>query len=154
VTRAEVPVEPAAPYGGTPEQWREYSDALPASHAMGLRCTEIVPGRASFAVDDSVWALNPAGAVHGGLVAAIADQCLGMVTMTVVGDGQKPATATMTVEYQRPAIAPLTVEAEVTKAGRTLAFVTVLVREARGEVCTKVTGTSVVDGTSRRLAPR
>jgi uncharacterized protein (TIGR00369 family) len=119
---------------------------------MGLRCTEIEPGRAQFAVADSVWPLNPAGAVHGGLVAALADQALGMVTMTVVGEGQKPATASMTVEYQRPARAPLTLEAEVSKAGRTLVFVSVLVRDRDGKVCTKATGTSVVDGTSRRMA--
>jgi uncharacterized protein (TIGR00369 family) len=147
-------VEPAAPYGGTADQWREYSDALPVSVEMGLRCTEVERGRAVFAVEGSCWPLNPSGAVHGGLVAAIADQCLGMAALTVLADGQQPATATMTTEFQRPARAPLTVEAEVTKAGRTLVFVSVLVRDAAGRVCTRVTGTAVVDGTSRHLQGR
>lgn len=137
------------PYGADSDKWAEWAEAMPVSRRMGLRCAKIEAGRATLVVEESVWPLNPNGAVHGGLVAAIADHCFGIVAMTVLDELNVPATATLTSDFLRPALPPLTFEASVDRVGRTMAFVTVDVINRTGKIATKVNGTMVIDGSSR-----
>jgi uncharacterized protein (TIGR00369 family) len=118
---------------------------------MGLRCTGFRPGWGTFVLAASPWPANPNGAVHGGLVAACADQCMGVVAVSVLDECRRPATATMNVEYQRPAMPPLSFEARVGRVGRTLQFVSVDVRDGRGRLAARVSGAMVTDGSSRHL---
>lgn len=55
---------------------------------------------------ESPWATNPNGAVHGGLILAAADQCMGIVAVTAMEPGRLPMTATLNAEFHRPARAP------------------------------------------------
>jgi uncharacterized protein (TIGR00369 family) len=87
--------------------------------------------------------------VHGGIVIACADQAFGAVASTVLQAGVVPATSTFTSDFLRPAFPPLTFDAVVDRVGRTLAFVSVTVRDRTGKVCNEVRGTLVVDGSSR-----
>jgi uncharacterized protein (TIGR00369 family) len=139
------------PQDGSSEDWRAWAESLPASRAMGLSCVLVEPGHVRVVLTESNWPFNPNGAVHGGIVAAWADQCFGLVGSTVVSEGQVPATATLTVEYLRPALPPLTFDARVDRSGRSLAFISVDVVDRDGKLCAKVVGTMSVDGTSRFL---
>ena len=138
-----------APHGASEDKWIEWVEELPVSRAMGLRCTRIGSGRATLLLQQSVWPLNPSGAVHGGLVIAAADHCFGLVAIAALDGDQIPATTTLTADFLRPALAPLTFEASVDRVGRTMAFITVNVSNRDGKIATKVNGTMVIDGTSR-----
>jgi uncharacterized protein (TIGR00369 family) len=129
--------------------WAEWAERLPVSRQIGLRCTRIEAGRATLVLARSSLHLTPVGAVHGGLVVACADHCFGIVAMTVLDADHVPATATLTSDFLRPALAPLTFDASVDRAGRTLLFVTVCVRDRDSKTAAKVNGTMVIDGTSR-----
>ncbi|MFE3001631.1 PaaI family thioesterase [Nocardia sp. NPDC059246] len=149
--QSAVPV----PYGAGWDAWARWAETMPVSQQIGLRCVSIEYGRAELVVDRSEWPLNPNGAVHGGSVIACADHCFGIVGSTVLDAEHVPATATLTADFLRPATPPLTFLAEVDRFGRTLAFITVTVLNGKGKVATKVSGTMVIDGSSRfQPAPR
>jgi uncharacterized protein (TIGR00369 family) len=142
-----------APYGQPSSAWTAWAENIPTSRSMGLRCVSITTGHAVVELTKCDWPLTPSGAVHGGMVLAWADHCLGIVGSTAVSRGQAPATATVSARFLRPAIPPLTFEATVQRTGRTLQFVQVEVRSSDGRVAALVEGTMVVDGTSRHVQP-
>lgn len=130
------------PHGGTADEWREWSDALPISHALGLVCKRLGDGEGSFTIASPPLGIpNPNGSIHGGLLVAGADQCMGAVAMTVLPPGQLPVTASIHSQYHRPAMAPVSFEARVTKQGRSLIFVDVDATDAEGRLCNSSHGT-------------
>ncbi len=46
--------------------------------------------------------LNPAGTVHGGVLATLVDTAMGTAVRTTTGDEDVPATSQLTVTYLRP----------------------------------------------------
>lgn len=46
--------------------------------------------------------LNPAGAVHGGMLATLVDTTMGAAVRSTVEEGEAPATSQLTVTYLRP----------------------------------------------------
>jgi uncharacterized protein (TIGR00369 family) len=138
-------------YGAPWIQWAQWFDEMPISRRLGMRCSEVAPGRVVLESHAEDW-LNPTGAVHGGIVIACADQGFGMVAATLLNPGLVPATATFASDLLRPAYPPITLEAVVAKRGRTLVFVTVTTRDRDWKVCNTANGTLVVDGSSRLFA--
>lgn len=120
--------------------WLHWAEGLPASRAMNLTAVEIRPGKAVMKMDVSPWPLNPNGTVHGGLVAAAADQAGGVVAISSLGAGALPATATLHAEFLRPAHPGLTFACHTVKSGRSLVFADVLVYDAAGQLCSKFAG--------------
>jgi uncharacterized protein (TIGR00369 family) len=122
---------------------------------MGLRVTTVGPGTATVFLDESPWPLNPNGSVHGGLVAAAADQAGGIAAVAELGERALPATATLHAEYLRPAFPGLRLDCRVVRGGKTLLFVEVDVLDRQGRLCTKFNGTWSVSGAapSSRTAP-
>jgi len=123
-----------APHGGGEDAWRRYAERQPLFDAYAVRCTAIEPGRAVFVLGESPIRLNPNGAVHGGVVAALADGAVGTVFVRSVEPGLLPATASLTVDYHRPAFPPLTFEATLAAQGRTLAFCDVSITDSEGRI--------------------
>lgn len=157
-TRRESPVTSSTtltmpPPIGEWDQWQSWSDTVPAAATMLLRCTEVESGHAVMEMNESPWPLNPNGAVHGGLVAAAADHVGGLSAVTVVGAQSLPATATLTAQFLRPALAPLTFDATVLKAGKSVLFVRIDVRDRSGELCTAFTGSWSAQGSRRAVNP-
>jgi uncharacterized protein (TIGR00369 family) len=77
-----------------------------------------LPGRvwAHWVVDPKMFHLG--GAVFGGYLAALADQALGLATMTVVEDGEAFTTSDLRVSFFRPvARGSLHIEAQVVHRG-------------------------------------
>jgi uncharacterized protein (TIGR00369 family) len=67
--------------------------------------------------------LNPAGAVHGGMLATLVDTTMGAAVRSAV-DEQAPATSQLTVTYLRPGKpGKLSVAARVSKRGESLTMV-------------------------------
>lgn len=133
------------------ERWLAWSNTLAVSRAIGIKCTSAENGRAWFSMERSPWPLNPNGAAHGGLVAAIADHCVGMVIHTTLLEGDWPATASLTVDYHRPCRFPLTARAWVARAGAAISFVEVEIVGPDHRRCAKATATMHVRRGSRRI---
>jgi uncharacterized protein (TIGR00369 family) len=126
--------------------WPTWASNLPASQCLGLRVTSVGPGTATAFLDESPWPLNPNQSVHGGLVAAAADQAGGIAAVAALGERALPATATLHAEYLRPAFPGLRLDCRVVRGGRTLLFVEIDVLDRKGQLCTKFNGTWSVSG--------
>ena len=65
--------------------------------------------------------LNPAGTLHGGVLATLVDTAMGEAVRTTTGEGEVPATSQLTVTYLRPGTpGPLSVSAAVRTRGEHL----------------------------------
>jgi len=143
---------PPPPHGGDEQDWISWAESHPISELIGMRCLAAEPGHVTLRVEESGWPLNPNGAVHGGMVLAWADQCLGLASMTTASPGSMAATATLAAEFLRPAVPPLTYDVHVHRSGRTLMFISMDVSDADGRQCAKVTGTMATNGNTRFLS--
>ena len=62
--------------------------------------------------------LNPAGTVHGGVLATLVDTAMGQAARSRTDDGEVPATSQLTIAYLTAAgEGPMTVTAQVRKQG-------------------------------------
>ncbi|WP_009475990.1 PaaI family thioesterase [Rhodococcus sp. JVH1] len=144
----DTAITPPRP-GADERLWLDWANGMAVSACLGLECTRIDVGRASFVMAASPWPLNPNGAVHGGLVLAAADHCFGAVTVRSISGDRLPVTATLTSEFHLPNLAPLAFDAQVDRIGRSLAFVRVAVYDAEGRLTTKVNGAMAVGALAR-----
>src|SRR3954469_5067660 len=69
---------------------------------LGAVVTEVDEGTARLEVDATDEHLNPAGTVHGGVLATLVDTAMGAAARSTVDDGDVPATSQLTVTYLRP----------------------------------------------------
>ena len=91
------------------------------SERLGARAEAADDGsaRLSFEVTDEH--LNPAGALHGGVLATLVDTAMGLAVRTTTGEGEVPATSQLTVTYLRPGKpGPLEVTARLRTRGEHL----------------------------------
>jgi uncharacterized protein (TIGR00369 family) len=89
--------------------------------------------------------------VHGGVLACIVDIAVGLGALAALGHGGP--TVDLRTDFMRGAVAgPLRAAGRIQRAGRTLVFVDVSIRDARGEVVATGRGVSYVGG-SRQMRP-
>jgi uncharacterized protein (TIGR00369 family) len=69
---------------------------------LGMRTAEVGPGWVVAEVDVREDMLNPFGAAHGGVLAAVVDHVLGSAVFPVVPRGTWPATLELKVNYLAP----------------------------------------------------
>lgn len=131
--------------------WVDWVNSYPTFLASGLRCLEMGEREARFGLDDTLFPLNPNGAVNGGVVALAADQAMGALAARVTPTGAFPVTATLQVQYHAPAFPSLTMDAVVLGGGKMIQAIEVIVRNANGQRCCTATGTMAV-GPVRRVA--
>ena len=87
---------------------------------VGAGAPESDDGSARLVVDVDDRHLNPAGAVHGGMLATLVDTTMGAAVRSAVQD-EAPATSQLTVTYLRPGKpGRLVVTARVSKRGENL----------------------------------
>jgi uncharacterized protein (TIGR00369 family) len=70
---------------------------------VGARQPEADDGTARLVIDVDDRHLNPAGSVHGGMLATLVDTTMGAAVRSAV-DGEVPATSQLTVTYLRRAV--------------------------------------------------
>lgn len=88
--------------------------------SIGAPTPDSGDGSARLALEADERHLNPAGAVHGGLLATLVDATMGAAVRSVV-DEQSAATSQLTVTYLRPGKpGELVVTARVSKRGESL----------------------------------
>jgi uncharacterized protein (TIGR00369 family) len=140
------------PPGAAERDFVEWANALPMTRELKIICTSLSPELGTFTVDEVPLWPNPNGAVHGGLVAAIADQCLGVVSVANAPREHMSVTASLHGQFHRPAIPPLAIRVRRVTAGRRLIFVECEIDDARGTRCGTFQATMVVGGNEQRPA--
>jgi uncharacterized protein (TIGR00369 family) len=87
---------------------------------VGAQAPEAEDGTARLEVEVDDRHLNPAGAVHGGMLATLVDTTMGAAVRSTV-DEEAPATSQLTITYLRPGrTGRLLVTAKVSKRGDSL----------------------------------
>lgn len=69
---------------------------------LGIRFTEVEPGRCVAEVDVGEHLLNPFGAAHGAVLASLVDHVLGSAVFPIVPRGTWPATLEFKLNYLAP----------------------------------------------------
>ena len=69
---------------------------------LGARAADTADGSARLEFDAGEEHLNPAGTVHGGVLATLVDTAMGLAVRSTRGDGDVPATSQLTVTYLEP----------------------------------------------------
>jgi len=88
---------------------------------LGAVVTEADEGSARVDFEATDEHLNPAGTVHGGVLATLVDTAMGTAVRSATDDGDVPATSQLTVTYLRPGKpGRLTVSARVRTRGEHL----------------------------------
>jgi uncharacterized protein (TIGR00369 family) len=88
---------------------------------LGAHVEEADDGSARIAFEVTDEHLNPAGTLHGGVLATLVDTAMGTAVRSATDDGDVPATSQLTVTYLRPGKpGPLAVTARVRTRGEHL----------------------------------
>jgi uncharacterized protein (TIGR00369 family) len=135
-----------APEGAAEDDLTAWIDDLPMSGGLGIVCRSLNTEAGVFTVARAPVVANPNGAVHGGMVAALADHCMGAVAMLNSPRDRLAVTAALHGQYHRPALPELTVRVRLLSAGRTLVFVECDVEGAHGRRCSTFQATMAVGG--------
>ena len=69
---------------------------------LGVVVEKVEEGTAHLRFQATEDHLNPAGTVHGGVLATLVDTAMGTAVRSAAGDGDVPATSQLTVTYLRP----------------------------------------------------
>ncbi|SNS80679.1 uncharacterized domain 1-containing protein [Geodermatophilus pulveris] len=69
---------------------------------IGAQVEDADDGGARIAFEVGEEHLNPAGTLHGGVLATLVDTAMGQAVRTTTGEGEVPATSQLTVTYLRP----------------------------------------------------
>ena len=69
---------------------------------LGARSEQTDEGRATVRFEATDEHLNPAGTVHGGVLATLVDTAMGQAVRSATDEGDVPATSQLTVTYLRP----------------------------------------------------
>lgn len=131
-----------------PETWIDWANNWPTLRALNIVCTALEAQRGEFTIDNIPFPPNPNGSVNGGMLAAAADQTLGIMSALTSAVRSVPATATLHMWYHRPAMLPLTVRANVLPGGRKTKFIEVVFEDAAGR-CATCHGTMITVGGQR-----
>jgi uncharacterized protein (TIGR00369 family) len=88
---------------------------------LGIRVDDTDDGGARLTFEVTDEHLNPAGTLHGGVIATLVDTAMGRAVRTVTDEDDVPATSQLTVTYLRPGTpGELTVSAAVRTRGEHL----------------------------------
>src|SRR5919199_1743139 len=88
---------------------------------LGARPAQAEDGRATVRFEAADEHLNPAGTLHGGVLATLVDTAMGLAVRSATGEEDVPATSQLTVTYLRPGTpGRLTVTAQVRTRGEHL----------------------------------
>lgn len=69
---------------------------------VGLGAVHAQDGEARLSAEAGPGHLNPAGTVHGGFLATLADTAMGAAVRSLLSEGEVPATSQLTIAYLRP----------------------------------------------------
>ena len=112
---------------------------LPGS--IGIRFTEVAPGRSVCQLTVNETMHNPGGVLHGGVHYTLADTGMAIALLSIIEEGQLFTTVEIKISYFKPVIAgAITCATQVVNKGRRIAHLESELRD-ESRVVAKATGT-------------
>jgi len=112
---------------------------------LGVDFREVGPQRVILALPFRPEFIQGAGAVAGGIMAALADEAMAHVVLANLAEGQKTATIEMTVRYYRPVLeGGITAVAEVVNKGRRIISAEAVITDSKDRKVAKAGGSFFV----------
>jgi uncharacterized protein (TIGR00369 family) len=116
----------------------------PVAELIGMRMTEIEPGRAVFELDAGPQHASPLGTLHGGILCDLADAALGCALAAQLDEGETFTTLELKINFLKPVWQGLLrAEANVIRSGRTIGLVDCRVTDAGGSLVAFATATQM-----------
>ena len=117
-------------------------ELFPIAWLLGMKMTEIEPGRAVFTMQADERHHNPLGTLHGGVYADLADAAMGWAYAATLAEGESFTTIELKINFLRAVRRDtVTATAKVVKAGSTLGYVECEVKDGQGRLVAKASCT-------------
>lgn len=144
MTEAASPA-PASPPSRFPDDFearRAFAAGIPMFQTLGMELVASEAGRATVKLPVRDALLQPAGILHGGAIAALADSAVAQALVPTVEPGTQFTTIELKVNYVRPiAAGALWAECDLVHCGRRTALGDVTVRDDGGKLVAKCLAT-------------
>lgn len=115
-------------------QTRALIPQMPFNHYLGLRVVRMFKDGLALECDVRKEMQNGHGTLHGGVTASLVDAAIGIAAIALSG-GRRLSTVDLKVNYLRPAVeGTVHCRAHLVKAGKTLVFGQVKVRDGQGRI--------------------
>jgi uncharacterized protein (TIGR00369 family) len=107
----------------------------PVADLVGMRMTEIEPGRAIFELETGPQHASPLGTVHGGIICDLADAALGCAHASLLEEGESFTTLELKINFLKPVWqGRLVAEARSLKFGKTVGLTECNVTDEHGSL--------------------
>jgi len=117
-------------------------DPPPVAQLVGMRMTEVEPGRVVFELDAGPQHASPLGTVHGGIMCDLADAALGCSHASLLEDGETFTTLELKINFLKPVWSGrLVAEARSLRFGRTIGLSDCRVTDEHGSLVAYATST-------------
>jgi uncharacterized protein (TIGR00369 family) len=121
---------------------RERIAESPLHSGLGLEVTAASIGAVELEMPATTEQLNLLGAVHGGVLATLADTAMGLAIRTEAGEERRHVTIDMDIRFLRAAgTGTLRATGRAIKVGARIAFAEAEIRDGRGAVLARASGT-------------
>ena len=117
------------------------------AQTLGYDVTEVVSGRVVVTVEPSDAHLNPYGTVHGGLVATLLDNCMGLAVQSTLEKGLGQTTVEFKISLMRPITpetGPIRAEGVVLNRGRRIGTAEGRLTDGKGRLLAHGTTTCLI----------
>ena len=112
---------------------------------LGIHLLHFGEGKATMSIDVGRKFHNPMGTLHGGIMTDLADACMGIATITTLGDDESFSTLELKMNFLRPVFeGKITAEARVLHRGKTIAMVEAVVRNEEGKDVARGSATEII----------
>jgi uncharacterized protein (TIGR00369 family) len=112
---------------------------------VGMELVSAEPGRVELVIDAAEHHLNLQGALHGGIIATLADTATGLAVRSMAPPGSRHATVHLDVHYLIPGQpGRITVVGTTVRVGSSIAYAEADVADARGRLLARGAATVAV----------
>ncbi|PYX87710.1 MAG: PaaI family thioesterase [Acidobacteria bacterium] len=114
----------------------------PVSELIGLKLTEIEPGRAVIHLEATVRHSNPMGTLHGGILCDIADAAMGIAYASTLDEDESFTTLELKINFLKPVWnSKLVATGRVVKRGKTVGMTECDVVDEKGSLVARSSST-------------
>jgi uncharacterized protein (TIGR00369 family) len=134
---------------GLKERFMEVSegkaDLPPIMATLGMKVVQFGDGSAALKMNVDRRFHNPMGTLHGGIMTDLADACMGIATMSTLGEDETFTTLELKMNFIRPVYEDeLTAEAKVLHRGKKVVLVESVVKNSEGKDVARGTATQMI----------
>lgn len=134
---------------GLKERFMEVSegkaDLPPIMATLGMKVVQFGDGSAVVKMNVDRRFHNPMGTLHGGIMTDLADACMGIATMSTLGEDETFTTLELKMNFIRPVYEDeLTAEAKVLHRGKKVVLVESMVKNREGKDVARGTATQMI----------